>query len=283
MKRRAILSLTTMATALLLACTVALAADDPDYQAQVVGGTPVPNGKYPFVAALLDARYPGEPRNQQFCGGTLIDQDSVLTAAHCVKGRSAAPLRVIVGRTVLSSDRGQKRSVLKIFVHQRYSSNATAYDAAVLKLSSSVSGTAPIRVATAAQNYLERPGRLATVAGWGNTIKQPPNDHNGSRFPNRMREARVPLVSDFRAEEPYDAVLGPAGYIPPIMVAAGRKGNDACNGDSGGPLFARASGGYTQIGIVSFGLGCGARGYPGVYAEVNAPSIRSFVSVAARR
>jgi secreted trypsin-like serine protease len=67
------------------------------------------------------------------------------------------------------------------------------------------------------------------------------------------------------------------------MVAAGREGKDTCQGDSGGPMFAKTASGPRQIGITSFGAGCGAQGYPGVYTEVNAASIRSFIIDAARR
>jgi secreted trypsin-like serine protease len=115
----------------------------------------------------------------------------------------------------------------------------------------------------------------------------------------------VPLVSDSRAEQTY------TDYIPPIMIAAGGKAKeDTCLGDSGGPLFVRTSGNnddgrngddndgddndgddndsgsggnYTQIGIVSTGAGCGTKGVPGVYTEVNNPSIRSFITNAARK
>ena len=246
-----------MAVALLLACAAALAADAQDYQAQVVGGTAVPDGKYPFVAALLDERRPGDDYDEQFCGGTLIDQDSVLTAAHCVVGMSAAALEVTVGRTVLSSDQGQKRKVTNIFIHPRYNGNSSnAYDAAVLKLRRSVSGIAPIKRAAASQDYLERPGRYATVAGWGNTIKQPANGCwlvCDSNYPDRMREARVPLVSDADAKEAYGR-----SYVSKLMVAAGREGKDTCQGDSGGPLFAKTSSGPRQIGIQTAAITAGS-------------------------
>jgi secreted trypsin-like serine protease len=284
MRRRAILLLATMAIALLLACAAALAADAQDYEAQVVGGTAVPDGKYPFVA-FVQGRTDGFKFS---CGGSLIDQDSVLTAAHCAKGVRASTMTVTVGRTVLSSDQGQKRHVSRIFVHPRYNDNTFARDAAVLKLRGSVSGIAPIELAATSQDHLERPGRYATIAGWGNTIKQPANCgifcNTDSNFPDRMREARVPLVSDSSANETYDRYhRRPTGYIPPILVAAGKEGKDTCQGDSGGPLFAKTPNGPRQIGITSFGAGCGARGNPGVYTEVNAGPIRSFITDAARR
>ena len=277
---------TGRATALLLAALLAAlvslfvfvqsedsaqAADDQSLRPTIIGGTAVPTGKYPFIAALLDTRIAGGADSQQFCGATLIDPNSVLTAAHCVYGESATPLRVTVGRTVLSSNQGQKRRVSRIFVHPSYDPNSSdAYDAAVLKLSSLVSGVAPIMLATASQNFLEAPGRNATVAGWGKT--------GSNYFPDRMREAQVPIVSDDQAASVYGT-----SYFKSLMVAAGKEGKDTCQGDSGGPMFAKADSNYTQIGITSFGFGCAVAGYPGVYAEVNASSIRSFITNAASK
>jgi secreted trypsin-like serine protease len=91
-----------------------------------------------------------------------------------------------------------------------------------------------------------------------------------------MRAARVPIVSDARARDAY----GPS-YVGALMVAAGREDKDTCSGDSGGPMFARQSDKRYQIGITSFGRGCGVRGYPGVYTEVNARGIRGFIVNAA--
>src|SRR3712207_344775 len=149
-------------------------ADEQSYEPKIVGGTAVPNGKYPFIAALIDTRIQGNtPFDQQFCGGTLIDKNSVLTAGHCVDDdpeapgvqlRPTAPLRVTVGRTVLNSKQGQVRRVSRIVVHPDLRPNRSgAYDVAVLKLIGSVSGIQPIKLATEKQNNLETPGRKLTV------------------------------------------------------------------------------------------------------------------------
>ena len=66
------------------------------------------------------------------------------------------------------------------------------------------------------------------------------------------------------------------------MISAGGNEVDTCQGDSGGPLFTQVSGKYTQIGITNFGFGCAA-GKVGVYAEVNNPSIRGFITNAAAK
>lgn len=184
---------------------------------------------------------------------------------------------------MLDSNQGQTRRVSRIFVHPRYNATTIANDAAVLKLSSPVTGIAPAKLATASQDFLENAGRTATIAGWGNMTQQSPDYSEPDTYPDRMREAQVPLVSDSSAEQTYDPIYGPSGFIPPIQVAAGKEGKDTCEGDSGGPMFAKVSGKFTQIGITSWGEGCGAEGYPGVYAEVNATSIRGFITNAASK
>jgi secreted trypsin-like serine protease len=289
-------SVLALVAALVLALVVALpvfAADEepPGSQPRVVGGKPVPDGKYRFMAAL-EERFPGEGGElsplQQFCGGSLIDRDHVMTAAHCVgfigkpRGLPLGNFRVVVGQTVLGSDQGKVRRVEKlrdISIHPRYRPKySNAYDVAVIELARPVYGVKPIKPATARQDFLERPGRSATVTGWGNTTYQPPFGSNEVNFPRRLREGEVPLVSDAEAREAYGKV-----YQPPVMVAAGKKGKDTCFGDSGGPLFDRVSGRYRQIGITSFGYGCATTRFPGVYTEVNAPRVQGFIERATAR
>jgi secreted trypsin-like serine protease len=235
----------------------------------IVGGTTMPNGTYPFVAYVTLYRN-GMP--DASCAGSLIDQDSVLTAAHCLQNTTGAV--VVVGRSDLrKKNRGQEIGASRPFIHPRYLGNG--YDAGVLKLRRPVKGIKPLKLATASQNNLETPGRKLKVAGWGLTgFNSTPS--------NRLRQAQVPVVSDRRAERSYDALLEPSGYVPPIMIAAGNSKVNACVGDSGGPLF--DSGSRTQVGIVSGGYyKCGTERYPGVYTEVNNADVRNFILAAAKR
>jgi secreted trypsin-like serine protease len=283
------------------------------YDPQIINGEPVPDGKYPFMAALIDQSRQGTTFHDKFfCGGTLIDKTHVLTAGHCVltAQRTGDPflnpkpqdLKVTVGRTVLNSDQGQVRNVKDIDVHPKYPGapdpvdlpgTQQSYDVAVLTLSDAVKGIKPIELATSNQNNLERPGRLATAAGWGDIL----NDTNPdtSTIPNRMQEAQLPIVSDSRADKANTPPQVNFDYVPPLMIAAAGKQEITCSGDSGGPLFVRTSGNgdgdngdddnggkYTQIGITSFGPKdpC-LRGQPDVYTEVNAKPIASFIESAA--
>ena len=264
----------------------AAASEQPPYASvspRIVGGSAVPNGNYPFMVALLDKRKPGGAFQEQFCGGTLIDKDSVLTAAHCLYRRGVydrgIELRVVVGRTALNQNRGQLRSVPRPhrFIHPRYNGNegGYVYDAAVINLERPVRGIKPIKLATARQNNLEKPGRILRAAGWG-VVRQRPGPFDV--FPVRMHEVSVSVVSDSRAKRSYQS-LG-LKYSPSLMVAAGKKGKGVCFGDSGGPLFDPGS--RTQVGITSAGVGCATR-IPGIYTEVNHPGIRTWILRAAKR
>jgi secreted trypsin-like serine protease len=266
------------------------AAEQPPYTSvspmspMIVGGTVVPDGKYPFMVALLDKRRPGDAFDEQLCGGTLIDKDSVLTAAHCFYSRRTDNFRqrmkseVVVGRTDLNQNGGQLRSVSHRFIHPRYKGDG--YDAAVLKLSHPVKSIKPIKLATARQNNLEKPAHILTAAGWG-VVKQRPGPFGIS--PKRMHEVSIPVVSDSRAKLAYASLPPSWQYFPSLQVAAGKKGKSACFGDSGGPLF--DSGSRTQVGITSHGgFGrCGRARFPAVYTEVNNPQIGKWILRAAKR
>jgi secreted trypsin-like serine protease len=288
----------------------------------IIGGTEVPNGKYPFMVLLQMTSPKGGGGN---CGGTLIDRDSVLTAAHCFYSPTTGKnlledklqVEAFVGRTVRSSNQGHTRFAKWVSTHPDYKgikglrARYNTYDAAVIELRRPVWGITPIKLATSKQNNLEKPGRNATVAGWGNTIASSPYDPEppgGPEIPDRMHEAQVPIVSDSSAKQALDPrpeTRHTRGivYSPPLMIAAGGKGkDDICHGDSGGPLFfalgdngddgddgddgenGGSSGKYTQIGITSFFTGgCAYKYFPVAYTEVNNPKIRNWIISAARR
>jgi secreted trypsin-like serine protease len=238
----------------------------------IVGGTEVPNGKYPYVAFVKIYR-----NNKLFtkCGGSLIDKNSVLTAAHCLEKATGAI--VVVGRTDLrKKNQGQEIGASRPFIHPRYLGNV--YDAGVLKLRRAVKGIKPIKLATARQNNLEKPGHILTSAGWGSVRSKPQSNKD---FPKRMREVSIPVVSDSRAKRAYQSQG--IKYSPSLQVVAGKKGKSPCYGDSGGPLL--DSGSRTQVGIDNYSAKaeCALGRYPEVFTEVNNPNIRNFILAAAKR
>ncbi|MFE1442598.1 S1 family serine peptidase [Streptomyces sp. NPDC058739] len=224
--------------------------------ANIIGGVQQPDGKYPFMAALL-SKGPGKPVDRQFCGGSLLSRELVMTAAHCVLGTNPKEIETTVGRTALSKkNQGQLRNVTDIVVHPRYARGQEAYDIAFLYLDKPVTGIAPVLLPTVGTDALIRPGAQATVAGWGNVNTEVP------AYPDRLRAVNVPIVSHIECKASY------AEYDKKVNVCAGVEGRDSCQGDSGGPMFRKLKGrqGVYQIGVVSYGDGCAEQGAPGVYA-----------------
>jgi trypsin len=256
----------SLLTALLISvmmCAVAVAQETT-----IIGGDPVQNNQFEFVVALLDETIPGGPPNQQFCTATLLDHNSVLTAAHCVVRIPPSELSVTLGRTVLSSNQGYIRPVTAKSIHPQYGTTCPdCNDVAVLTFAPSVQGVPTIKIGGDA---LETPGRRVFVAGWGST------DPGGREFPDRMRFAEVPVVSDRQAKSVWERF-----YVGTLMVAAGGERKDTCVGDSGGPLFDTTATGPKQIGVTSFGaFPCAEKKIPGVYTEINSPSNESFILTA---
>ncbi len=278
----AVVALVLAVGSCLAAAVSAPAAEEPTLEGQVVGGGLVANGKYRFMASLQNERAGTSPREDHFCGATLVSRQHVMTAAHCARAikNGTFPLRqvrVTVGRTVLNSRQGVIRRVTgprAIRIHPRYTGRNAAFDVAVIRLNKPVKAK-PIQLDRSGSNAFKSPGRRVLVAGWG--LRQEPGVFGGSTV-DRMREARPPIVSDRKCRRSYASLGEPSLRVfPRLMVCAGREKVDTCQGDSGGPLFVPVRGGYRQIGVTSFGNGCGRAGYPGVYTELSAPSINKFV------
>ncbi|GAA2781377.1 S1 family peptidase [Crossiella cryophila] len=246
-----------------------------DPGALVVGGTPVPDGKYPFMATLQDARFGPTPYDRHNCGGTLVGPRVVLTAAHCVAfytPETISNLSVIVGRTQLSMNQGEERKVRFAQVHPKYKTDGS-YDIALLSLDLPITTIKPVQLVTPGTDALERPGRIVTGIGWGNTEAQTGFPGGGVvNYPDRLQEVDVPLISNDECAVSYPDTSD-------RDLCAGKSGKDTCQGDSGGPLFVSlpSRNTFIQIGVVSRGRGCAALGFPGVYAKLSHEEIGGWI------
>jgi len=204
--------------------------------AQVVGGRPVRQGAYPFIAAVLDTARGRRPMDEPVCGGTLIDPDRVLSASHLVDevGHAGGPKlrnpRVAVSRTTLSSHQGQERRVTRVEIHPRYRRNGVAFDAAVLTLDQPATGITPIALADSGGG-LDRPGRRGILAGWGITRPQPATgEGRGANDPSRMQRAEIPILPVARCADAHRGGSRADDSARSPMVCAGRENLDACQG-----------------------------------------------------
>ena len=208
----------------------------------IVGGEEVdpacPNCKYEFMVSLQSNGGWGG----HFCGGALVREDWVVTAAHCVQGESPSGIQVKIGLHNLNGTAGSiTRNVDQIIVHPQYSGWSLNNDYALLRLSSPVTNFEPIQLIT--ENSHDNEPVMSTVMGWGAT-------QSGGWGSDVLLEVDVPIddsCGNYSNSE-----------ITNNMICAGDSngGEDSCQGDSGGPLImTNDDGEYELIGIVSWGYG----------------------------
>lgn len=230
----------------LAAALGSISVANADVEPNIVGGTDAEIADFPFTVALTDST------GFQFCGGSIIAPNKVLTAAHCTTGQNAADVQVVSGRTALSGSDGAVTPVGDIWIHPDYTDATAGSDVSVLTLSKDIPNAQPIELATADDpSYAE--GTDATALGWGATSE-------GGETSDTLKQVTVPVTSDQTCSSAYPE------YKSDAMVCAGVEegGKDSCQGDSGGPLIA----GDKLIGVVSWGQGCAQPGFPGVYSRV---------------
>ena len=221
------------------------------------------------MVAVLDTSAP-DAASGQFCGGVVIGRRRVLTAGHCVVDAGTRDIAVLVGRTRLSDGQGQRLPVTAISVFPGFVTNEQpGLDAAVLTVGADI-GVAPVALARPGQDAAWAPGTPAWTMGWGllNARRSP----GGSRYyADRLHELQVPVQSDDACENAFGLGWIDFPYRPAWLLCAGTAAGDTgpCNGDSGGPLVVGSPGAWLDVGVLSGGDSCAARGYFDLYARVD--------------
>ncbi|XP_013144235.1 PREDICTED: chymotrypsin-2-like [Papilio polytes] len=215
---------------------------DPFKIPRIVGGENAPEGGIPYQASLR-SNY-----NSHFCGGSIISERWILTAAHCTVGKSNRTMIVVVGTNSLLAG-GDHYNVEKIIVHEQYNGNLIYNDVSVVKVANDIEfgdRVQPIHIADSdTRGVMGIMGRPELYPGV---------------LPVQLQMINLVSLSVEECQRIYS-------NINPVyntqICSLTKRGEGACHGDSGGPLV---SGGEV-VGIVSWGMPC-ARGYPDVYTRV---------------
>ncbi|OCT59116.1 serine protease 33 [Xenopus laevis] len=229
---------------------------------RIVGGQEAIQGRHPWQVFLW---HPGF----SLCGGTLISNNWVVSAAHCLTKLNASSLIVILGAHNLSGNNNEEISVpvKRIIIHPNYNETTITNDIGLVELTKNVSFTnyiIPICLPT--PSIVFPPGKSCWVTGWGAT------EYNSSKtLPNTLQEVKVRLLSAEQCK-PYDT-----GRIKETMICTMdiKGGKSPCKGDSGGPLVCSENNIWYLVGVVSFGYRCGVEYDPSVYTYV--PAYRDWI------
>jgi secreted trypsin-like serine protease len=270
-------------------------------QERIYLGQVAPQGAYPFMVALIHREAPATEEGQfkgQFCGGTLISDRWVVTAAHCVTGEDSQkqarilnPEEIDVYAGSNGFKGGQRLRVRQVLRHPEYDPDRIDFDIALLQLAEAARGAraGTIQLAIPSnESELGSPGKPVIAAGWGELEE--------GDFPVSLRHVSLDIMDSEvcnaniikyfvsahvdwlqRFLELGDDVVEQIRplleararrFVTANMICSGklRTRRDVCHGDSGGPLMSkRPDGTFVQVGIVSWGASCGL-GEQGVHS-----------------
>ncbi|XP_016049953.2 coagulation factor X isoform X2 [Erinaceus europaeus] len=223
---------------------------------RIVGGRECGKGECPWQALLVNEEGDG------FCGGTILSERFVLTAAHCIHQASRFTVRVGDRNTEEEEGTESAHEVDAVIKHNKFVRETYDFDIAMLRLRTPIVFREDVAPACLPERDWAEAALLTQktglVSGFGRT-------HEKGRPSPRLKLLEVPYV------ERSTCKLASSFTITPHMFCAGydAQPEDACQGDSGGPHVTRFRDTYFVTGIVSWGEGCARRGKYGVYTKVS--------------
>ncbi|GFS83442.1 protein masquerade [Nephila pilipes] len=232
---------------------------------RVVGGKEALPGEWCWQVAIINVQ------NQYICGGALIGDSWVLTAAHCVVGptNENQAIFVRVGVTDLKStednNKGQTIRVMSTFIHHNFNTINLDNNIALLRLQKPVKLNGNVCVVCLPTSGKMPQGSIkCTVTGYGFVSMD-------GDMSLKIGEAQVPIIDDTECMTNVTEALANPFILPASSFCAGGQGQqDSCQGDAGGPLVCEIGGFHELVGLVSWSLGCGREDVPSIYIKVPA-------------
>merc|ERR1712098_350534 len=233
--------------------------EGPAAAERIVGGHEAEEHQWPWqVALFIDDAW--------FCGGSLINENYVLTAAHCVDGASYFDIMAGAPNVTWASEPNRVEiTSFNGWTHPQWSPNDLANDIALIELPSPITFNDYIKPSCLPDmGDTADPDELVTATGWGK-----PSDNAGGISPVLRMVEDLPIITNAECSAVYGIVQ--AGVV--CIDTTGGKGT--CNGDSGDPLNMKfdvkdgaAGQKWKQIGVVSFGASAGCEvGYPAGFSR----------------
>uniref|UniRef100_A0A8C4PK43 tryptase n=1 Tax=Equus asinus asinus TaxID=83772 RepID=A0A8C4PK43_EQUAS len=229
---------------------------------RIVGGMPAPEAKWPWQVSL-------QVDDNHICGGSLITNWWVLTAAHCIFGHLEYTVKMGDVKVTHTSEMAVKVPVRDIVIHRDYTTfGLIENDIALALLALPMNYSSHIQPICLPEKTFMVPGETECwVTGWGSLRENDP----GSKAPVHLQEAEQTIIRYDKCNKKLKKLLERESNVvrEGVVCAYNNKGKDSCKGDSGGPLVCEFNDTWFQVGIVSWGFGCGRKGFPGVYTEVS--------------
>ncbi|XP_055907216.1 transmembrane protease serine 9-like [Eupeodes corollae] len=223
---------------------------------RIVGGKVAAVNELPWLTLITY-------NNTIQCGGTLINDRYVLTAAHCIRGfdRQLFELKFLEYNTASSMDTvSVRRKISRVHSLKTYIPKTSDDDIAILKLSKPIDfDTTTVRPICLPPQGLDLTGETGTISGWGTAAA---TEEENSTI--ALQTTEVPILSN-------DQCLLVGMKLTDNMVCAGRLLDgeiNACQGESGGPLMVMDKKRHLLAGVISWGDGCAKPLKPGIYARV---------------
>ncbi|KAI9554895.1 hypothetical protein GHT06_020173 [Daphnia sinensis] len=235
-------------------------------EARIVGGRRSDYGRWPWQVLIRESTWFGIFSKNK-CGGVLISDRHVLTAAHCQPGFLGS-LLVVLGEFDLTGhsepNTPMEKNVKRVVVHRDYVERTFENDLAILELDSPVEFKpyiVPICLPSTSDGDFV--GKKAEVTGWGKL------SHNGPT-PGVLYEVDVPIISNPECHDMFKKAGHEKRILDSFVCAGYTEGKkDSCEGDSGGPLMLeRDDGRWSLVGTVSHGIRCAYPNMPGVYMRM---------------